>query len=146
MNTLKIDTGIQEYDLNGAVKVHFNPTDASFIQKLYDKMVEMDSKQAEYKAGMDAIAPDDGKAIFAFMKEKDADMRAAIDSVFDVPVCDALFNEMNVFAMTTDGLPVWANLFLAIIDLCDTSQVELKGKASAKVNQYLNKYQKKYHK
>lgn len=142
MSTLKIDTGIQTYSLNDKCDVQFNPSDVAFIKKLYDAMAGLDAKQAEYKKGLDEIGPDDHDAMFAFMAEQDKQMRETIDGVFNVPVCDAVFGEMNVFAFTREGIPAWASMFLAIIDVCNTDQEELKGKGKATINKYLKKYHK----
>ena len=69
-------------------------------------------------------------------------MRAAIDGVFNVPICDKVFDGINVFALTSNGIPVWANLFLSIIDVCDTDQEALRGKSKATINKYVKKYHK----
>ena len=142
MNTLKIETGIQEYSLNDKCTVQFNPSDVAFIKKIYDAMAYLDKKQADYKKGMDAIGPDDHEAMFAFMEEQDKQMRETIDGVFNVPICDAVFGEMNVFAFTKDGIPAWASMLLAIIDECNTDQDELKKKGKATINKYIKKYHK----
>lgn len=147
MNTLNIDLGLQTYKLNDACEVTFNPSDVEFINKIYDAFSTMDEEQNTYNIELQKLDPQrDYKQILALMRQKDTEMRKTIDSVFNAPVSDALFANMNTFALTCDGIPVWANLLMAIIDVCDTDSDTMHSKANAKVKTYIDKYQKKYHK
>lgn len=147
MNTLNIDLGLQTYKLNDTCEVTFNPSDVEFINKIYDAFATMDEEQKTYNNELAKLDSErDYKQILALMRQKDTEMRKTIDSVFNAPVSDALFANMNTFALTNDGIPVWANLLMAIIDVCDTDSDTMHSKANAKVQQYINKYQKKYHK
>ena len=47
-------------------------------------------------------------------------MRTAIDKLLGEGVCAKVFGRMNVYAYA-DGLPVWANFMLALLDECDTA-------------------------
>ena len=67
-------------------------------------------------------------------------MRAMIDETLGASVCDALFGGMNVYAMA-DGLPVWCNLLLAVMDEIDTSFA----KEQKRMNPRIAKYTAKYH-
>ena len=70
-------------------------------------------------------------------------MRELIDSVFDgTPVCTLLFGSMNVYAMAS-GLPVWANLMLAIMDEVDTAFAREQKATNPRVQKYMAKYRKK---
>jgi hypothetical protein len=56
-------------------------------------------------------------------------------------VCTPLFGEMNLFA-SAGGLPVWANLLLAIADEVQASMdSELKHR-EARIRKYTEKYKK----
>ena len=68
-------------------------------------------------------------------------MREIIDSVFEKKLCDELFGEMNVYALAS-GLPVWANLLLAVIDKTNASMDEESKKTDDRLNKYLKKYGK----
>ena len=138
---LQISTGVVEYNLNGKVKVHFNPSDSEFAEKMYNVFVELDKKQEEYKAEVQSAAKE---KIFDIARARDAEMREMLDSIFDVPVCDALFGSMNVYALA-DGLPVWCNLLLAIMDIVDENMTEQEKKTNPRVQKYMAKY-KKYQK
>lgn len=142
MADITFSTGVVEYNLNGQVKVSFNPTDSTFGEKLFNTFNELDKKQESYKAQVEKMS--DKKEIFEFIRERDAEMREMIDGVFDAPICDALFGAMNVYAMA-DGLPVWCNLMLAIMDEIDTTYAREQKLTNPRVNKYTEKY-RKYHK
>ena len=84
----------------------------------------------------------DRAKIFDLMRERDKEMRELIDGVFDAPVCAMLFGGMNVYAMAS-GLPVWANLMLAIMDEVDTAFAREQKATNPRVQKYMAKYHKK---
>lgn len=142
---LSFETGLVEYDINGAVSVRFNPTDEAFVERLYSTFSELEGRQGEFQERIDSIG-DDGAAMFAYAQERDADMRKTIDALLGEGVADALFPDMNCYALA-DGLPVWVNLFLAIAEeVADSFDAE-QGKADPRLKGYNKKYEammKKY--
>ena len=48
---------------------------------------------------------------------------------------------MSIYAIA-DGLPIWANLMLAIIDEFDASFVAEKKKTNPRIQKYTKKYQR----
>lgn len=140
MKSLNIDTGVVEYTLNDAVTVSFNPTDISFIENLYKNFEELDAEQEQYKKDIDAAK--DNVAVFKVARDADAKMRARVDSLFGVPVCEPLLGTVSIYAMS-DGLPIWANLFLAIMDEIDTSYTREQKATNPRLQKYLKKYNKK---
>lgn len=134
---LQFDTGLVTYHLNDQCDVVFNPTDSAFVEKLYASFNELDKKQETYQDRVSRMA---NKAeIFDFMRERDQEMRTIIDELFAAPVCAALFGGMNVYALAS-GLPVWANLMLAIMDEVDTSFAREQKATNPRVQKYLAKY------
>ena len=113
MKELSIGTGVVTYSLNGACEVSFNPTDSVFIEKLFNAFDTLDKRQESYKDEVSKNA--DKRELFVIARKMDGEMREIINDVFDVDVCSALFGDMNVYALS-DGLPVWANLMLTIMD------------------------------
>ena len=69
-------------------------------------------------------------------------MRGLIDSVFSFGVCDPVFGSMNVYAMA-DGLPVWCNLMLAVLDIVKESFDREQKAIDPRVQRFLEKYRKK---
>ena len=135
MKELNFDLGLNEYDLGGKVTVRFNPTDVSFLEKLSESFAALDQIQEEVKR--EEIT--DEKDIYNLAKNLDGKMRDIIDALFGQDVCTPLFGEMNLFA-SAGGLPVWANLMLAIADeVQDSMDSELK-KREARIRKYTEKY------
>ena len=97
MKEINFDSGLTIYSLNGKCEVSFNPTDSNFVERLYSSFEDLDKKQESYKAQIEKMA--DKRQIFEFAKERDAEMRDIIDSVFEAPVSEAVFGGMNVYAI-----------------------------------------------
>ena len=66
-------------------------------------------------------------------------MRDMIDGLFAKPVCADLFGTMNVYALA-DGLPVWCNLMLAVIDQIDTSFAAEQKKTNPRIAKYTDRW------
>lgn len=139
MPELRFETGLVSYKLNGSVEVAFNPTDMAFMQRVFRTFDLLEEKQQEYDTAREGISS--SKEFFGLSQKMDAEMREEIDNAFGQPVCAALFGSMNVYAIA-NGLPVWCNLILSVIDLFDESVTA----ETAKTNPRLSKYLKKYHK
>lgn len=139
MADILFDNGLVEYNLNGKCKVVFNPTDMTFIERVFDIFDTLDSKQEAYKADIEGK---DGKEIFDIARQMDAEMRDIIDTVFECEVCDALFGSMSVYAVAS-GLPIWANLFLAVMDEMDSAFAREKKLTNPRIQKYTQKYKRK---
>ena len=137
MEDIRFDTGIVEFNLNDAIKVYFNPTDSAFVERIFDTFDELDKKQEAYKAEIDKCS--DKKEIFEIARRRDAEMRDMIDGLFAKPVCADLFGTMNVYALA-DGLPVWCNLMLAVIDQIDTSFAAEQKKTNPRIAKYTDRW------
>lgn len=137
MKELNFESGLVTFSLNGKAEVSFNPTDSNFISRLYSAFEELDKKQESYKKQIEEIAGK--KEIFEFARERDAEMRKIMDEVFGVPISEAVFADMNVYAMA-NGLPVWANLMLAVMDEIDTSFAQEQKQTNARISKYTKKY------
>lgn len=140
MKDLIFDTGLVTYSLNGKIEVELNPTDSAFVKRLFDAFDYLDSKQEAYREEVEKLA--DKKKIFAISEARDKEMREIIDGVFGVPVCEAVFGYMNVYAYAS-GLPVWCNLMLTVMDEIDTSFAREQKATNARITKYTQKYQKR---
>ena len=139
MKELSIGTGVVTYSLNGACEVSFNPTDSVFIEKLFNAFDTLDKRQESYKDEVSKSA--DKRELFVIARKMDGEMREIINDVFDVDVCSALFGDMNVYALS-DGLPVWANLMLTIMDEIDTTFAREQKATNPRISKYTKKYQR----
>ena len=141
MRELKFSDGLEEYSLNGRVTVRFNPTDASFLEKLTSLFSSLDALQEEVSSLQASLPEDDDSAVLALARDLDGRMRTLLDGFFGEPVCGALFGSMNLFA-SAGGLPVWANLLLALSEEVETA---LQGELTARekrIAKYTAKYKK----
>jgi hypothetical protein len=139
MKNLTFDNGIQEYDLGGKVTVRFNPTDVGFLEKLSDSFSYLDLIQEEVKLSEEEVT--DEKDVYALAKSLDQKMRDIINALFGQDVCTPLFGEMNLFA-SAGGLPVWANLMLAIAEEVESSMKGELKQREARIAKYTAKYKK----
>lgn len=136
MNTLNIgDVGVK-YSINGKYEVEFNPTDIAFAKRLSDAFDELEKKQANKKKALESASVD---RIFEISVDLDQEMRAVIDGVFGGPLCEAVFGQTSVYAMS-NGLPLWANLILAIMDEMDAAIIREKKATDPRVQKYTKKY------
>lgn len=126
---LTFETGLVEYDINGTATVSFNPTDEYFVQKLYETFTTLDKLQDSFAKGTD----------FSQFVGLDKDMRLSIDKLLGEGVSDALFADMNCYALA-GGLPVWTNLILALLDEVSSAYESEFGKTDARMKAHEKKY------
>lgn len=138
MADIRFDTGLKKFNINGATEVCFAPTDMNFIEKVYSAMERLDEKQGEYK---DIFATAKDTEIFDLVRRMDADARAEINSIFETDICTPVFGQMNLFTVA-EGLPVWANFILALIDELDGAFAEEKKKTNPRIQKYTAKYKR----
>lgn len=130
-NQLVFDKGLVEYDINGDFTVSFNPTDEEFAAKLEDMFGSLDALQEKLA----------GDKSFSKFRELDAEMRQRIDVLLGDGASDALFPDMNCYAIA-NGLPVWMNLVLALMDEVTEAYEREFGKTDARFKAHNAKYQK----
>lgn len=139
MKELRFESGVETYRLNDRFTLCFNPTDSAFTERLFSAFDNLDEKQAAYQAEADALS--DGKELFALARRRDAEMRALLDGALGEGCCEAVFGGMNVYALA-GGLPVWANLLLAVIDEMDTAFAREQKATNPRLEVYLKKYRR----
>ncbi len=126
---LTFDKNLVEYDINGDYTLKFNPTDEGFVARLEALFESLEGLQGRLAEGKG----------FAQFGELDAEMRAQIDALLGEGASDALFADMNCYAIA-DGLPVWMNLVFALLDeVADAYEREF-GKTDARVKAHNAKY------
>ncbi len=139
MRELKLDLGVEEYELCGRVTVAFNPTDLGFLEKLTAAYERMEALQERVNRAREELTEE--KDIFPLAKEIDAEMRAVIDGLFGKEVCAPLFGDMNLYA-SSGGFPVWANLLLAVTEECEGAMRRELQKRDERIAKYTEKYGK----
>lgn len=126
--TLTFETGLVDYDFNGVYTARFNPTDETFISKLEGAFDSLDGIQETVK-----------DSPFEKFAELDRDMRVTIDGLLGDGAADALFPNMNCYAIA-DGLPVWMNLVLALMDEVSEACEREFGKTDGRMKAHSKKY------
>lgn len=142
MNELNFDLGILTFKVNGNAEISFNPTNPNFVGKLHDTFLDIKNHQEEYEKEIRDIDENDKAGIFDFCVRKDREMREALDSCFDEPVCEKIFGDLNVYAFA-NGMPVWANFVLALFDVIEKHGQKEEKQMNDAVKRYLAKYQKR---
>lgn len=137
MPELKFETGVVTFSVNGGVEVSFNPTDTTFAERLFDAFDALDKRQESYRAEVERNA--NKREVFDTARKMDAEMRETIDGIFERPVCKDIFGAMNVYALA-DGLPVWCNFMLAVMDEVDTTFAREQKATNPRIAKYTQKY------
>lgn len=139
MAELNFATGVITFTVNGKCDISFNPTDSAFVERLFNAFDTLDKKQEAYKTEISKVG--DNSEIFDIARRRDEEMRELIDGVFEHPVCKDLFGGMNVYAMA-DGLPVWCNFLLTVMDEVDTTFAREQKLTNPRIQKYTAKYHK----
>lgn len=139
MPDIKFENGVQSFVINDCATVEFSPTDSDFAMEIYKLFEALDEKQKDYSNRVNKET--DPKKVFEITKEFDKEIRKSIDDLFKAPICDKVF-KTNVMALA-NGLPVWCNLILAVVDKMDIDLKEEKSKMNARVEMYTNRWKKK---
>ena len=144
---IQIESGIKEYpitlyDGQEPVIVRFNPTNMIFIEKVFNTFDEMDEIGESINAKIREVG-DDWKRLFELTREAEQKMRGKLNEAFGKDICTPLFGEYESVYAAGDGLPIWANILLAIIDEMDSAFVEEKKKQNPRIQKYTEKYSKR---
>lgn len=138
MKELNFETGLVTYKVNGSAEISFNPGDVGFVERLFNTFDSLAKRQDSAEAENNQV---EGAALFALAKRRDKEMRAEIDSIFGDAVCDRIFGNVNVFTQA-DGMPLWCNFLMAVIDEIDASVDGMQQRANDRVKMYTAKYAK----
>ena len=79
--------------------------------------------------------------MFPIARELDAKMRGILNDLFGKEICEPLFGGMNLFA-SSGGLPVWANLMLAVTDEVQNAMQGELDRREERIAKYVSKYKK----
>ena len=136
MNALNFDTGVIKHSINGKYEVEFNPTDVAFAERLGKAFDDLERKQEAKRQEIESASASE---VFDLARKWDAEMRDVIDGVFGGPLCASVFGETSVYALA-NGMPLWANLMLAIMDEMDAAIVREKKATDPRIQKYTKKY------
>lgn len=139
MGALSYTAGKQEYTLPGGSVIYFDPCDSEFANKVVVAFRNCHKIQKSFPE-----KPfEDLDEQLAFIQKMNADIREEIDKAFDAEVCTKACCGSSPISIS-DGLPVWMNFLMAVIDEIDANMPEGEKRSRARVQQYMDKYNTKY--
>ena len=138
MSELNFNTGVVKHSINGKYEVEFNPTDVFFGESLIRAFEELEKKQGDKKEALERATT---KEALSLARKWDGEMREVIDGLFGGPLCENVFSNTCVYALA-DGLPLWTNLLLAIMDEMDVAMVRERKATDPRIAKYTKKYHK----
>ena len=139
MKEIKVAAGLETYNINGVCEIAFCPTDPVFAEKVYNVFEQLDQKQEGYA---EEIKRAEKREIFDIARRRDAELRDTINGIFDFDICSAVFGSVSVCALS-DGLPLWSNLLLGIMDEIDSGFEREQKRTNPRVEKYAAKYRAK---
>lgn len=139
MSQLNVATGLVTYTINGNCEISFNPADADFAGRVVGAFEKINDICRKTKLEPERSVPE----FMTTTSKLDTEIRQEIDLLFGEPVCEKVFGRTNVISLA-NGLPIWANFLMAIIDEMDRAITAEKKQASPRAKYYIDKYEKKY--
>lgn len=116
MHKLLVDTGVEEFEVNGRGVLRFNPGDPNLYHRFFaarDELAAMDEELTRQSAALPA--EEDGGASLELLAEYDRRIKALLNRVFGAPNdFDALLDGVNLAGVGTNGRRVVENLLDAL--------------------------------
>lgn len=136
MNALNFSTGVRTFDVNdGAAQISYNPTDMNFVSRLYDLFLTC-AERYETDKGKTF---EDNAAFFEYARQRDTGICTGVDGLFGSGASAGIFQGVSACAMA-DGLPLWTNFLLAVIDTVPEEASRQVKASKPRVDKYLKKY------
>ena len=139
MSQIDVATGLVTYTINGNCEISFNPADADFAGRVIGTFEKISDLCHNTKLDPERSVPE----FMATTAKLDTEIREEIDALFGEPVCEKVFGRTNVISLA-EGLPIWANFLMAVIDEMDRAITEEKKQSNPRIKKYIDKYEKKY--
>ena len=84
----------------------------------------------------------DDETFFDASAATNTELRGILNDLFGEDICTPIWGTMDLTALS-DGLPLWFNFMMALIDEIDANMENVKDIRSARLDAYLAKYKKK---
>ena len=112
---LTIDTGVEEYTLNGRGVLRFNPADPNLYHRFFAAGRTLARYDEELTAALQNAPAGDEAAGLALLQQYDAKIKALLGEIFGGGNdFDALLEGVNLAAVATNGKRVVQNLLEAL--------------------------------
>ena len=139
MGALNYIAGKREYTLPGGGVIWFDPCDSEFANRVI--MAVRNCQEIQKRFPKNGFADLDEQ--LACIQNINDDIRKEIDNAFGDQVADKACCGSSPTSIS-DGLPVWMNFLMAVIDEIDANMPEGEKRSRARVQQYVDKYNTKY--
>lgn len=139
MGALNYTAGKRQYTLPSGAVIHFDPCDSEFANKIIVAVRNCNKIQNSFPK--EPFTDLDEQ--LNFIQKMNGDIREEIDKAFGEPVCEKACCGSSPISLS-DGLPVWMNFLMAVIDEIDANMPEGEKRSRARVQQYMDKYNTKY--
>lgn len=120
MHKIQVDTGVEEFEVNGRGVLRFNPGDPNLYHRFFDVREQLTALQDELTrrtAELEHNPDPDGRAAaeLVLLAEYDRRIKAMLGSVFGAGNdFDALLDGVNLAGLGRNGRPVVQNLLDAL--------------------------------
>lgn len=121
MKQLIIDTGIQEFEINGSGVLRFNPSDPNVYNRFFaaeTALTELDAEAQKRMEQIEADFPDDNQRVgaeLAVLAEYDRKIKEVLNGVFGAGNdFDEILHGVNLAAVAGNGRRVVTNLLDAL--------------------------------
>lgn len=116
MHKLLVDTGVEEFEINGRGVLRFNPGDPNLYHRFFaarEELAAMDEELTRQSAALPEGA--DGGAALELLADYDRRIKALLNRVFGAPNdFDTLLEGVNLAGVGTNGRRVVENLLEAL--------------------------------
>lgn len=116
MHKLLVDTGVEEFEVNGRGVLRFNPGDPNIYHRFFAAREELAALDEELTRRSAALPQEeDGSASLDLLAEYDRRIKAVLNRVFGAPNdFDTLLEGVNLASVGTNGRRVVENLLEAL--------------------------------
>lgn len=135
MNQLSIDTGVEEFCINGKGVLRFNPGDPNLYHRFFAAGKDLEALDRELQQKSAALPPEDTQGGFALLAEYDARIKALLQEIFGPENdFDAAVGGVNLAGVATNGHRVVQNLLETLTPILqEGARRHLEARADAAV-------------
>ena len=121
MKKFIIDTGIEEFEINGGKILRFNPSDINLYKRFIDAQEEMLAVEKKLVAKAEAAGDNvNGETVILLLSEADAEMKAVLNRVFgEGNDFNDIFEGVNLMSVASNGERVVTNFVAAILPIIE---------------------------
>ena len=137
MKKFTIDTGIEEFEINGGKILRFNPSDINLYKRFIDAQDEMLAVEKKLVAKAEAAGDNvNGETVILLLSEADAEMKTILNRVFgEGNDFNDIFEGVNLMSVATNGERVVTNFVAAILPIIEegaekAARVQAQGDAA----------------